>query len=260
MSVDGPGLFADDDAHDVRSLFREFIGEGKSSAAATDLLITQWEGLLDDPDHASPFWLALAATQWKLGRLEARVKEKALSIIDDGSDLQRFAHIPSGLKKRKAVLERLREQLVSPVPPPKKVKPPDDTRCTWEPGEIFAYKLSSGKFLLFRLSGISEPNPVFELLDWIGDTIPCSDEILSLPVKLGKQYRFTEHLDWGTTHREIRWEPRFMLSPLKARSPYQKRLTRLNIRKEGPERTLPCICRWWKDLEVQLADQFGLIL
>jgi hypothetical protein len=45
--------------------------------------------LLEDPDDSCVFWLSLALTQWKLGRLINEVKEDALKIIDEGTDLKR---------------------------------------------------------------------------------------------------------------------------------------------------------------------------
>src|SRR5271154_4797556 len=148
MSVDGPGLFADDHAFDVRALYRESVAEGKSGPEATDLLIKEWEGLLDDSDIGPAFWLALAATQWKLGRLEPRVLEKAVQIIDNGSDLQRWARNPSHLRKRKVVLERLRNQLNTAQPTAKAIKTRARVECAWEIGEVLGYKLKSGKLVL----------------------------------------------------------------------------------------------------------------
>jgi hypothetical protein len=261
MSVDGPGLFADDTSHDVRTLYRGFIADGKSSAEATDLLMKEWDDLLDDPDHSLPFWLGLAATQWKLGRLEPRVRKKALEIIRNGSDLVRWKHNPSDQRKRKAVLERLRKQLVSPPPSAKPVMPTTVVECTWEVGEILAYKLNSGKYVLFRVSGIACGNPVLELLDWIGDVMLSTGEILALPKRQAKMIWITEELDWGTSKRQIRNESRFQVSALKPKSPYQRRITRLGIKQDGTERTLPCVgFYWWSKLEDDLANWFDFPL
>ena len=63
--------FPDDTTSDVRDGFRDLIGEALSTEQA--------------------FWLGLAVTQWKCGRLLERVKEKALEIIDTGADLKRWS-------------------------------------------------------------------------------------------------------------------------------------------------------------------------
>ncbi len=257
MSVDGPGLFADDHAFDVRALYREFVAEGKTSPEATDLLMKEWEGLLNDPDIGPAFWLALAATQWKLGRLEPRVLKRALQIIDYGSDLKRWTHNPTDLRKRRAVLARLRKQLISAQPAAKKIKPRDRVECDWEVGEVFVYKLKSGKLVLFRMTGffndLSGKHPVFEMLDWIGEKTPTVSEIGSLARRPGALY--PPPPDGQIRYRR---ESRFFLPALKPKGPYHKQLERLGIKLECQEASLPCVLFFWGDLDERLAQNFGI--
>jgi hypothetical protein len=119
MGAWGTALFSDDTASDVRDDYRDHVGDGLSGPAATDRLLNEWRQTLSDPDEGPVFWLALAATQWKCGRLETRVLEKALEVIAGGSDLHRWQDNPRLLKKRQAVLVKLGEQLRSPPPPPR---------------------------------------------------------------------------------------------------------------------------------------------
>jgi hypothetical protein len=253
MSVDGPGLFADDHAFDVRALYRNLVGEGKTGAEATDLLIKEWNGLLDDPDIGPVFWLALAATQWKLGRLEPRVLVKALQIIDDGSDLRRW-RVASDLGRRKKVLDNLRRQLVSAQPAPKTIKPTDRVECEWEVGEVFAFKLKSNKLALLRLTGylddLSGKHPVFEMLDWIGESIPAVSEINGMQNRLGAYY--------SRPNDKYRRESRFTLPALKPRSPFRKQLQRLGVKTDCREAALPCVLFHWSDLHDSLVENFGV--
>jgi len=76
MGTWGTAIFSDDTASDVRDEFRDLIGEGLSTEQATDKLLREYAPSLDDPDDGPPFWLGLAVTQWKCGRLLERVKEK----------------------------------------------------------------------------------------------------------------------------------------------------------------------------------------
>jgi hypothetical protein len=257
MSVDGPALFADDQAFDVRSLYRDFLGEGKTGPEATDLLIKEWDGLLDDPDVGPVFWLALAATQWKLGRLEPRVVDKAIQIIDDGSDLKRWFEGSADHKKRKAVLGRLRKQLATAQPDARKIKPTERVDCDLELGEIFAFKLNSGKLVLLRLTGyfcqLSGKHPVFEMLDWMGENVPAVSEISRLPKRPGAYYRPPRE-----GHDNYRRESRFFLSALKPKSPFRKCLERLGIKVECQEASLPCVMFFWRDLHDSLVLNFGL--
>ncbi|WP_230504969.1 hypothetical protein [Sutcliffiella rhizosphaerae] len=62
-----------------------------------------------------------ALIQWKLGRLQEEIKNKALQIIDRGNDLEHWEEDPKLKKKRETVLLQLKGQLNSPQPQAKKV-------------------------------------------------------------------------------------------------------------------------------------------
>ena len=86
VSAWGTGLFSSDWACDVRDTYRELVGEGLSGPEATDRLLELWGPAPDDDDDGPEFWCALAATQWKVGRLEPRVRDRALHVIRTGQD------------------------------------------------------------------------------------------------------------------------------------------------------------------------------
>ena len=70
MGVWGTAVFSDDNAADLRADYRMMIGDGLSGPEATDRLLKEWMPSSEkDPDAAAIFWLALAVTQWKCGRL-----------------------------------------------------------------------------------------------------------------------------------------------------------------------------------------------
>lgn len=77
MGTWGPGIFSDDLACEVRSRYRDLVAAGHDGPDATDALVSEFQPAPDDPDSAGVFWIALAVTQWKLGRLEDRVKGRA---------------------------------------------------------------------------------------------------------------------------------------------------------------------------------------
>lgn len=111
MGAWGTGIFADDNAADLRDDCRKLIGDGATGPQATERLIAQWAPR-GDPDLEPVFWLALALTQWNCGRLEARVKEEALRVIVDASAIRPWAGGPDE-RKRRAVLEATRRKLES---------------------------------------------------------------------------------------------------------------------------------------------------
>ncbi|HEY4261823.1 MAG TPA: hypothetical protein VGM98_16750 [Schlesneria sp.] len=118
------------------------------------------------------FWIALAAIQCKLGRLDARTKREALRVIDSGQDLERW-DLPNERKKRSAVLAKLRLQLMSPPPTPKRVAKNIKEANKWSVGEVVGLQLPSEKWTLLRVVGHHADQggrfAAFEILDWIGD-------------------------------------------------------------------------------------------
>jgi len=207
MGTWGTALFSDDLASDVRDDYRDLVGEGLSGVQATDRLLLEWEDTLaDDPEGASVFWLALAATQWRRGRLEGRVKKKALEIIGSGSDLERWAEEPILRKKREAVLENLHTQLNSTQPAQKRIRKSYKNTCEWDIGEVVSYRLLSGKLVLFSVTGFHTDkggtSPIFEFLDWIGDDVPSEEKIRELGVR-SKQFGNTQFMIGRLYEKEL---------------------------------------------------------
>jgi hypothetical protein len=66
MGAWGTGLFSDDIACEVRDFYVDLIGDGLTGPEATKALLLEWSSSLNDPDVSPVFWLALAATQWKV--------------------------------------------------------------------------------------------------------------------------------------------------------------------------------------------------
>ncbi len=186
MGAWGVAVFSDDLAADVRDEFRALIGEGLSSSEAVDRLLNEYSSSVADDEEKSVFWIALASSQWKLGRLEERTKNEALRLIGSGEDLRRWGD-PKDRKKRAAVLEKLREQLVSPQPAPKRVPRTVKGANDWSVGEVVGLQLMSARWTLLRVIGHHEDKSgryaVCELLDWVGEQFPSAEEIARMPIK-----------------------------------------------------------------------------
>jgi len=176
MGAWGTAIFSDDTASDVRSEFKDHIGDGLTPEQATDAMLKEYESSLSDPDDGPPFWLGLAATQWNLGRLLPSVRDRALQIIDSGEDLRRFEEDPKLVVKRREVLEKLREQLLSPPPAPKKVPRRIRETCDWPIGSIVTYRRLDGRLVWLRVTEYHIDRggkaPVVEWLDWSGEDLP----------------------------------------------------------------------------------------
>lgn len=160
MGTWGTKLYQDDVTSDVRSYYQKAIKKTKNGALATDELLKAFSSELDDHDDAPLVWFALADTQWDYGRLEGFVKEKALYYLEEGTDLSRWNNeSPKDLEKRKGVLDKLKEKLLSPQPPEKKIAETKHYRCQWKIGDVYAYPLVSdyakekgleGRYFLFH--------------------------------------------------------------------------------------------------------------
>jgi len=187
----GTAIFSDDFASDVRNEFKDHIGDGLTPEQATAALVDSYSDFLEDPDSGPPFWLGLALSQWTLGRLLPAVRDRALHIIDSGEDLRRWEDDPSLSAKRQKVLALLREKLVSPLPPAKKVPQRFRASNDWPVGAIIAYRLSSGQRWLLRVIGhhqdMGGKAPVVEFLDWEGEDLPSKWTMRWLKVRTGTQ-------------------------------------------------------------------------
>ena len=159
---------------------------GIAGHEATDKILREYYS--QEESEMGVVWLALAATQWNCGRLEERVKAKALKIIESGSDLKRW--IDRALeRKRGTALSKLREQLLSPQPAAKRIPKPFRSTCDWELGELIAYRLIYGKWIVFRVTDFSEDKfgvyPQCEILGWIGDAVPAARQLDGLSIRIG---------------------------------------------------------------------------
>src|SRR5437868_6595712 len=152
MSAWGVAVFSDDLAADVRDAYRALIGEGLSSTRAVEKLLVEFALSVADQDDGPVFWIALASTQWRLGRLEERTQREALRVIESGQDLRRWQG-SKDQKKRAAVLEKVRQQLLSPPPPPKRVPRTIKEANDWQVGEVVGLRLLSGNWPLMRVIG-----------------------------------------------------------------------------------------------------------
>ena len=193
MGASGVKLLDDDLAADVRDLFREQLRRGASGRTATNELINLFDDVVGTEEE-SVFWLALAFVQWEHGLLQQRILKRAVNVIDNGTDLQRWAHDPKLQHERGKVLERLRRKLKSPQTKPKTVRPRKRLapKCEWQSGDVFSYQLPLGNFLLMRVIEVldngGDDMPLCELLDWVGEDVPQESDIVNLPIRRNKRY------------------------------------------------------------------------
>ncbi len=172
----------------MRDGYTDLLGDGLSGPQATERLLREWSSSLKDPDEGPVVWLALAATQWKQGRLESRVLQEAINVIDNGSDLARWTS--PDYRKRQAVLATVRAKLLSPQPPEKPIAKRFHDFNDWHVGDLVSYRLASGRLIILRVIGHHSDRggtaPIVELLDWVGHEIPDNLQPLGIRKSVGK--------------------------------------------------------------------------
>jgi len=192
MGTWGAAIFSDDLPADVRDEFTDLIAQGQSTTAAMEHLISEHEETLDDPDDSVVFWLALAATQHQLGRLTAKVKNKAIRIIDTGADLARWPeNTTSEIKQRQKHLAKLRQQLTGKQPEPKKLRRRTKSSTQFQAGDIVAYQLTSQttvRFAVLRIWGDVGGTYATICLLGLDDGKPFRKQRLRLADTLGPHY------------------------------------------------------------------------
>ena len=144
MGTWGPGLYQNDMSDEIKQSFIDRCKRGHTIEEATEIFIKEYIEELNDEDDAPNFWFALADKQWKYGKLLPKVKENALYHIQNELKNETYNEFDkSEAKKRKKVLEDLREKLNSPMPLEKKISQYKLYKCEWKIGDTYAYPLDA---------------------------------------------------------------------------------------------------------------------
>jgi hypothetical protein len=250
VGYSGAGLYDDDTGHDARSRYRELIANGLSGEAATDALVDEWGEALPEPGEAAAFWLALADTQWKVGRLEDRVRDQALELIASGNDLARFEHDRRLQGRRAKVLTELKAELQSQQRKPTHIRKRFRSVSPVGVGDVFWFAMPEGKRALLRCvatSGDERDNyPTVEVLDWDGSRDP--EDIGSLAAKVAVAFPN------GNRRTDLLWLVRYPRDP----DPVEQVTIIARGTPVTRRKTLPATMTAWTDLPSRLAEFFGL--
>ena len=219
MGTWGANLYQDDVALDVKDEYKDNLRKGKTNEETMQEIIDKYQELLEDEEDRGVFWLTLADTQWNLGRLDEQVKEQALEIIELGTDLKRWEINEKLYNKRKEILEKLKEKLLSPQPEEKRMPKYRTYKCEWENGDVFAYQLKSE---YAKEQGLENRYLIIQKIDEI-DWYPCSTiplvrvkitEDKTIP-KTEKEIDELEYIQTWFTSYERRFAGFSALRPLK---------------------------------------------
>jgi hypothetical protein len=242
MGTWGTALFSDDTARDVREDLRDAIAEGVAPPAATDRILAEYVPDPSDPPYAATVWLALAVTQWKLGRVEERVRDAALAAIDSGGALAAWLGTKSEARRRQ-ILADARALLMSPPPPPRQVRRTLPCSCDWRPGDLVAYRTLGGNQIILQIQVMHTDKggtyPSLEVLDWQGQDLPTAELIDALPfARATPAYIASLHRSFAATPDIAVRMSRIMLLGLKAHT-LKGRFRPLGHRRTPPEPRWP---------------------
>ena len=197
MGAWGTAIFSDDIAVDTRDAFTDFVAEGLTPPQATDRLIKEFADYLEDEDDAVVFWLSLAATQWKLGRLVAHVRDHAIKIIESEADLRRWEDSSKAeINQRKKHLNKLLAQLFSQPPKSKKIKATAKSSTDFKIGDVADYRLDDHtivRFCVVNVWGDRGGKYANICLLGLADSRPFRKKSLKLADTLGPQYTMIYH-------------------------------------------------------------------
>lgn len=191
MGAWGTGLYQDDDTCDIKEEYLNYLRIGKTNEEALQEVISDNKEMIKDDEIGPLFWLALADTQWKYGRLTNDIRDRALEVIDSGKDLERWKEDKKLFQKRKKVLEKLKEKLNTKQPSEKKISKIKFERVNWKVGDIILYQILNEdfkehrwykKYVLLKVMGTRKinvgslprnkyyhENELVSLYNWIGD-------------------------------------------------------------------------------------------
>lgn len=207
MGAWGPAIFSSDTACDVRGTYEDMLCYGRTPEEAEAQTMKEMEMDRLHPEDDPDAWLALAATEWRCGRkLSDDVRAIAMALIDQPIPTDLWKTEKLRLNRRKA-LDKLRDQLNSPLPKPKRLRPLPAIHSPWQVGDVIAVKLPeaedcpalSGKYalLLFteiRTSKVSRyapetmtrDTPYFVTYYWWGDDLSQCKEVIDRQVFMAK--------------------------------------------------------------------------
>jgi hypothetical protein len=196
MGVFGAGIFADDDARDLREDYPHILADAQSDARATEIAARIFGANFDNPAETTAFWLALAWTQWKMGRLDPRAKAIALRVIDEGLDISKWEGSPLRAKRAKALAEA-RAKITAASPPARPMPKPLPKQLTeLQVNEFVAVRLDNGRVALLHVLGwkrsgwFNVKGPCVSVFNWTGAELPSESDLEGLT-----------YINWHTVYR-----------------------------------------------------------
>lgn len=186
MGTWGTSILDNDLAADLQDQWKELLGEGYDPEDISYSIIesAEEEGLLKDPEDEYEFWLSFALIQWKTGRLQSNVKDKALNLLTEKkiSEIENNRWDDSKvLKKRLTHLQKLKETLNTQPPAPKKISKSFKQTTVLLKGDLISIRLKSEKYIVLEIIDIDlshgAESPIAVLYNYYSKSMPSVDAL-----------------------------------------------------------------------------------
>ena len=135
------GIYQNDLSMDVRDDYIGKLKAGKTDDEALKEILEEYAEDARDSDCKYDFYLALADTMWKKGRLTEEIKLKALELIEEDKVSERWEH-EKIRKERTKNLDKLKEKISSPMPERKKISIHKPYVLGWEEGDVYTFTIT----------------------------------------------------------------------------------------------------------------------
>lgn len=150
MGAWGTGLYQNDFAADLKADFKMWVGmpwdRDRLLAELQAHFQIEADAPIEDADQ-SAFWLAVTDLFHQYGLDYADTHQKALAVIDDGTDLRLLEELemsPADLRRRAKMLQELKAKWASPAEKPRKIKPLKKEPLLLAEGDLIAYPTMNG--------------------------------------------------------------------------------------------------------------------
>lgn len=134
------GLYQNDLSLDVKDDYIMKLKQGKSDEEALREILSEYKEESEDIDCKHDYYLALADTMWKKGRLTEEIRIKALQMIEEDKVSERWQS-EKIRKERIKVLDKLKLQFEGTMPERKKVSVHKPYVLGWEEGDVYYFQI-----------------------------------------------------------------------------------------------------------------------
>lgn len=216
MGTWSESINGNDTAQDLQSEYKAtfFCNDVETALSKIDTYVRRMFDESDEEEWSS-YYYSLAEFMWKHGILTGEVRDRAVGMIDSEFGLEIWeAEGKTILRKRKKVLAQLREKLLSPQPPKKKIRFNIHMKPIFQTGDLVALQLKTldkhypaysqleedvfrgcdGKYIVLRKVG-DEVEPYsaiepqfqdywarFQLYDAIFEECPTAEQLKNVPI------------------------------------------------------------------------------